>query len=96
MSSQCLLLAVDQAQSVFLVALCLLAAGDVKACFHVGDTPMDIQAALAAGSVAVGVATGIYSRQQLEECAGGAAAGSVVLLDSLEDTDAVLKAFQLQ
>lgn len=77
-------------------AVFLLAAGDVKACFHVGDTPMDIQAALAAGSVAVGVATGIYSRQQLEECGAGAAAGSVVVMNSLEDTDAVLKALQLQ
>lgn len=57
---------------------------------------MDIQAALAAGSVAVGVATGIYSRQQLEECGAGAAAGSVVVMNSLEDTDAVLKALQLQ
>ncbi|GFR49030.1 hypothetical protein Agub_g11052, partial [Astrephomene gubernaculifera] len=36
--------------------------GPVGARFHVGDTPMDIQAALDAGAVAIGVATGIYSR----------------------------------
>lgn len=59
---------------------------------------MDIQAALAAGSVAVAVATGIFSRQQLEAAgaAAGAAPGQLVVLDSLEDVDAVLKVLQLQ
>uniref|UniRef100_A0A383W0B9 Haloacid dehalogenase-like hydrolase n=1 Tax=Tetradesmus obliquus TaxID=3088 RepID=A0A383W0B9_TETOB len=70
--------------------------GGVRAAFHVGDTPMDIQAALAAGCVAVGVTTGVYSRQQLEAAGEGVAAGRLVVLDSLEDVDAVLKVLQLE
>jgi ribonucleotide monophosphatase NagD (HAD superfamily) len=79
-------------------AAAVACAGGVQACFHVGDTPMDIQAALAAGSTAVAVATGIFSREQLEAAgaAAGAAAGQLVVLDSLEDLDAVLKVLQLQ
>lgn len=57
---------------------------------------MDLQAALGAGSTAIGVTTGIYSRQQLEACAAEAPPGRVVVLDSLEDVDAVLKVLQLQ
>jgi phosphoglycolate phosphatase-like HAD superfamily hydrolase len=57
---------------------------------------MDMQAALAAGCVAVGVTTGVYTRQQLEACGDGAAAGSVVVLDSLEDLDHVLKVLRLE
>ena len=69
--------------------------GGVKACYHVGDTPMDIQAALAAGSTAVGVATGIFSKEQLKACAGAAAASNVVVLDNLENVESVLKTLQL-
>lgn len=57
---------------------------------------MDIQAALEAGCVAVGVTTGVYSRQQLEAAGEGVAAGRLVVLDSLEDVDAVLKVLQLK
>ena len=32
--------------------------GGMRARVHVGDTPMDVQAALGAGAVALGVATG--------------------------------------
>lgn len=56
---------------------------------------MDIQAALGAGSIAVGVATGIFSREQLESYKSDALPNSVVVLDSLEDLDAVLKVLQL-
>ncbi|GLI60029.1 hypothetical protein VaNZ11_002094, partial [Volvox africanus] len=56
--------------------------------FHVGDTPMDIQAALDAGAVPIGVATGIYSREQLEAVAPHE---SVVVLDSLADLPFVLQ-----
>eukprot|EP00775_Hariotina_reticulata_P008628 gene8628-8809_t len=70
-------------------------AGGVRACFHVGDTPMDVQAALGAGNVAVGVCTGVFTRGQLESSGVGAAAGSVVVLDGLEDVDTVLKALRL-
>jgi phosphoglycolate phosphatase-like HAD superfamily hydrolase len=45
----------------------------------VGDTPKDLDAAHGAGCVAVGVATGRYSREQLEE------AGADVVLASLRD-----------
>ena len=47
--------------------------------YVVGDTPKDLDAAHGAGCVAVGVATGHYSREQLEE------AGADVVLDSLRD-----------
>jgi phosphoglycolate phosphatase-like HAD superfamily hydrolase len=45
----------------------------------VGDTPKDLDAAHGAGTVAVGVATGHYSREQLRE------AGADHVLDSLRD-----------
>jgi phosphoglycolate phosphatase len=45
----------------------------------VGDTPKDLDAAHGAGCVAVGVATGHYSREQLEE------AGADIVLDSLRE-----------
>src|SRR3954451_24111397 len=45
----------------------------------VGDTPKDLDAAHGAGCVALGVATGHYSREQLEE------AGADVVLDTLRD-----------
>jgi phosphoglycolate phosphatase len=52
---------------------------DPKQVMVVGDTPKDLDAAHGAGCVAVGVATGHYSREQLEE------AGADVVLDSLRD-----------
>jgi phosphoglycolate phosphatase-like HAD superfamily hydrolase len=52
---------------------------DPKQVLVVGDTPKDLDAAHGAGCVAVGVATGHYSRAQLEE------AGADVVLDSLRD-----------
>lgn len=52
----------------------------------VGDTPLDIEAALAAGARAVGVATGAYSAGEL------AGAGAHAVLADLTDTDAVLRA----
>ncbi len=47
--------------------------------FVVGDTPLDIAAAHAAGALSVGVATGKYNRDEL------AAAGALHVLGSLED-----------
>jgi phosphoglycolate phosphatase len=47
--------------------------------FVVGDTPLDIEAAQAAGAVSVGVATGHYSTDEL------AAAGADHVLGSLEE-----------
>lgn len=47
--------------------------------YVVGDTPLDIEAARAAGAVPVGVASGHYSTDEL------AAAGEVYVLGSLQD-----------
>jgi phosphoglycolate phosphatase-like HAD superfamily hydrolase len=52
----------------------------------IGDTPLDIAAALAAGARAVGVATGSYSAGDL------AMAGADAVLPDLTDTAAVLRA----
>ena len=52
----------------------------------IGDTPLDIAAALAAGARAVGVATGSYSTDDL------AMAGADAVLPDLTDTAAVLRA----
>lgn len=52
---------------------------DAKQVLVVGDTPLDIEAAHAAGAVAVGVASGHYSANQLRE------AGADYVLDSLEE-----------
>ncbi len=51
-----------------------------------GDTPYDIAAARSVGALAVGVATGFPSRQQLCD------AGADIVFDNLADTQAVLKA----
>ena len=52
----------------------------------IGDTPLDISAALAAGARAVGVATGSYSADDLAAC------GADSVLPDLTDTAAVLRA----
>lgn len=65
-------------------------AGGIKARFHVGDAPMDVQAAVGGGAQAIGVCTGIYTKQELSEAAPGA-----VVLDDLIDTAAVLQVLGL-
>jgi phosphoglycolate phosphatase len=50
-----------------------------------GDTPFDIAAARAVGALAVGVATGYPSKDQL------LAAGADIVFDNLADTQAVIK-----
>jgi phosphoglycolate phosphatase-like HAD superfamily hydrolase len=52
---------------------------DPKQVLVVGDTPKDLEAAHGAGCVAVGVATGHYTREQLDE------AGADIVLDTLRD-----------
>ncbi len=52
----------------------------------VGDTPLDVAAALAGGARVVAVATGHYGMEELE------AAGADVVLPDLRDTPAVLRA----
>ncbi|WP_433205031.1 HAD family hydrolase [Dactylosporangium sp. CS-047395] len=54
----------------------------------VGDTPEDVGAALASGVGVVGVATGRYTRTELET------AGAHVALDDLTDTDRVTEAIR--
>jgi HAD-hyrolase-like len=49
------------------------AAGSITARYHVGDTPMDLQAADGAGAQGIGVTTGIYSRKELAASSPGAA-----------------------
>jgi phosphoglycolate phosphatase-like HAD superfamily hydrolase len=57
-----------------------------EATILVGDTPRDIEAALATGARAVGVATGSFTVAQL------AAAGAHAVLPDLTDTSEVLAA----
>lgn len=57
---------------------------DGPATVVIGDTPLDIEAALAAGARAVGVATGAYRAAQL------AAAGAHAVLPDLSDTQLVM------
>jgi phosphoglycolate phosphatase-like HAD superfamily hydrolase len=57
-----------------------------EATIVVGDTPLDIEAALAANARAVGVATGGYSAKALKE------AGAHAVLTDLTNTAAVLSA----
>jgi phosphoglycolate phosphatase len=59
---------------------------DGAATVLIGDTPLDIEAALATGARSVGVATGSYPAAEL------AAAGADVVLPDLTDTSAVLRA----
>lgn len=54
------------------------------------DTPMDLQAAVDAGAVPVGVTTGIYSRAELEAACPGA-----IILDDMSDLEATLRVFGL-
>jgi phosphoglycolate phosphatase len=53
--------------------------------FLFGDTPRDIIAGKEAGVIPIGVATGIYSKKQLEN------AGAAIILDDLTNTDDILK-----
>jgi phosphoglycolate phosphatase len=53
--------------------------------FHVGDAPQDMQAAREAGVIPIGVATGIFSADELN------AAGAAMVFPDLKNTDEVLK-----
>ncbi|PRW57041.1 haloacid dehalogenase [Chlorella sorokiniana] len=82
----------DRAEFVRIAAQKLEAGrpGGIKARFHVGDAPMDVQAAVGGGAQAIGVCTGIYTKQELSE-----AAPAAVVLDDLTDTAAVLRVLGL-
>ena len=55
---------------------------------HIGDTPFDLMAAAEAGALPVGVATGIFSKEELV----AADVPGAVILDDLSDLEASLKA----
>ena len=59
---------------------------------HLGDTPYDCAAAVAAGARAVGVCTGVHTRAELLAVEGGV----VVVLDDLSDTAAAMVALGLE
>jgi len=63
----------------------------IKRRVHVGDAPMDVQAAVAAGAKALGLTTGIYTKDELLEVAPES-----VVLDGLEDIDRVLEELGLE
>ncbi len=61
-----------QSYGLCITFLCCTHAGaQFKAKWHVGDTPMDVQAAQGGHAKALGVLTGVYSRQDLEGCGAG-------------------------
>jgi phosphoglycolate phosphatase len=82
----------DRAELVRIAALrCTERCGsEVGARFHVGDAPMDVKAAKEAGAHPIGVITGIYTSEQLEE-----ACPSATLLKDLGDVENVLKILNL-
>ena len=55
---------------------------------HVGDTPYDVLAAVAAGAVPVGVTTGVHTKQELE----AVAPPGTVILDSMADVEGAVAA----
>lgn len=61
---------------------------DVK--WHVGDTPMDVQAAQGGGAEALGVLTGVYSQEVLQE-----ANPKSIILKDLQNVAEVLQTFGL-
>jgi phosphoglycolate phosphatase-like HAD superfamily hydrolase len=71
-----------------LIRIARTRAADVVRVVHIGDTPFDLRAAVAAGARAVGVCTGVNSREELE----GVQGGEVVVLDDLSNTAAALEA----
>jgi len=52
---------------------------------HFGDAPQDVMAAKNAAAIGIGVATGIYTKEELEN------AGAAYVLDDLSDTEYILK-----
>ena len=52
-------------------------ASDGDVIWYVGDRPTDVQAALSAGMIPIGVATGMFTKEDLEK------AGATIVLDKL-------------
>ena len=62
----------------------------VSHCYHVGDTPNDMRAAASAGVTAVGVCTGTFSRQQLQDVLDSCGCPGVVLDDLSNLSDSLM------
>jgi phosphoglycolate phosphatase-like HAD superfamily hydrolase len=60
--------------------------------FHFGDTPNDMKAAEYADATAIGLLTGIFSREQLADSSG---TNNPIIFDDLSDTDSVLHSLGL-
>jgi phosphoglycolate phosphatase len=60
--------------------------------FHFGDTPMDVKAAEYAGATAIGLLTGVFSREDLVNVSK---AIDPIVFDTLSDTESVLRAIGL-
>ena len=63
---------------------------DGKIVFVIGDTPKDIKAAVEGGAIAVGVATGIHTKEELNE------AGAHAVLKNLQDKNKVLEVLEIE
>lgn len=57
--------------------------------FHIGDAPMDVQAAVSTGSTAIGLLTGIFKKEDLQTCCSPD--DKVIILPNLESTDDVIE-----
>ncbi|XP_058093806.1 uncharacterized protein LOC131239904 [Magnolia sinica] len=72
------MIAADRAEKLF--------PGGFNLRVHVGDTPNDIRAAEFGGALAVGVCTGIFNKEELEQASNG----NAVILEDLVDTNAFM------
>lgn len=70
-----------------------LVEGPVVRRFHVGDAPMDMKAAEGAGAIPVGVTTGIFSKQQLEQSVKEDT--NIIVLDGLAEPAKVVEVLKL-
>ena len=61
--------------------------------FHFGDTPADVKAAEFAGATAIGLLTGIFSK---EELVASSKLDDPIIFDDLSDTAAVVRALGLE
>jgi phosphoglycolate phosphatase len=80
----------DHSNRSFLVKKALKQAQDQfgykgKHIFVIGDTPRDVKAAKASNLLTIGVATGRYSKEELEDC------GADYVLENLKNTNKILE-----
>jgi phosphoglycolate phosphatase-like HAD superfamily hydrolase len=67
----------------------------ISRCCHIGDTPNDILAAAGAGATAIGVCTGTFSREQLQDALDSCSCPGLIL-DDLSDLSKSLAAIGCQ